>query len=172
MCRVDTGHHHCCGHTSTRLPGKGTCQSRNSSSSSQLAIPGSVSWSTPSKATSKSGRVGPSAEREVMRTVEGGQGGGGACGSMHASISEALSSAWCQEEGTAGLQRAGLSSGLPAGASGPEHGFLCHSSQMHPATRRSALSFQSSHSHSSISHDFTLSHTRAQTPGLFASRSI
>ena len=49
---------------------------------------------------------------EEWREGEGEVGREGAC---TRSVSEALSSAWCQEEGTAGLQRAGLSSGLLAG---------------------------------------------------------
>ena len=70
-----------------------------------------------SKATSKSGRVGLSTGercrgRGPWREGEGELGNEGA---YARSISEALSSTWCQEAGTADPQRAGLSSGLLAG---------------------------------------------------------
>lgn len=73
--------------------------------------------STSSKATSKSGRVGLSTGercrgRGPWREGEGELANEGACAG---SISEALSSTWCQEAGTEDLQRAGLSSGLLAG---------------------------------------------------------
>lgn len=78
--------------------------------------------STSSKATSKSGRIGLSTGGGGGgRGAEGEDRGGrergelrneGACAR---SISEALSSTWCQEVGTTDLQRAGLSSGLLAG---------------------------------------------------------